>query len=73
MSGTNPAIGSRGIQLRCGRRQFGAPEYRDMKLGSVCGNRQVRVGADLQQSLTRLAAAEPKQMTKGGHECYADC
>ena len=56
-----------GIQIRFGQWEVGAPDYRDRKFGSACGNRQVRVGSDLRESLTRLAAAEPEYTTKGGH------
>lgn len=56
-----------GIQIRFGQREVEAPDYRERIIGSVCGNRQVRVGSNLRQSLKRLAAAEPEYTTKGGH------
>ena len=67
MSGTNPATGLWRHPDTLRTMGDRSPGYRKRKLGSACGDRQVRVGTDLRQSLTRLAAAEPEYKTKGGH------
>ena len=41
-----------GIRISFGRWEVGAPDYREGKLGSACGSRQVRAGANLRESLT---------------------